>query len=111
LLAVLLTDFQLNQLKNTLERSAVFKFFTFSLELKHPGPGQASRQWVCEVCQAAFHTKSNLTRHRAAAHSLGARLLQCETCGKEFKAAFSDPSLFDRPDQDSHILIRIRIVT
>jgi hypothetical protein len=76
------------------------KFFYFFLELKHPGPGQASRQWVCEVCQAAFHTKSNLTRHRAAAHSLGARLLQCETCGKEFKAAFSDPLLFDLPDQD-----------
>ena len=54
------------------------------LEFKHPAVGLPTRRWGCEQCEASFHTKSNLTRHRVAAHSL-ARLVQCETCGKEFK--------------------------
>jgi len=51
-------------------------------QFKHPG-GRQNKKFNCDMCEASFLTKSNLTRHRMTHTSL--KDYVCETCGKAFK--------------------------
>jgi len=52
-------------------------------EFKHPSEGQQDKKFTCQICDASFLTKSNLSRHKMS-HS-DQKSYVCETCGKAFK--------------------------
>ena len=54
-------------------------------EIKHSTTD--ANKFTCDLCDASFNTKSNLTRHKRL-HENSLLPIICEKCGKKFKVEF-----------------------